>query len=164
MTTVSTPVQTINHPDYRPGHGERRLDRGIVLYGEPAVAWSLWATLYANRCEAVQNPDQDPREGINEEQLATFVKDNDTFAQLVAIAEADAAQATLPTHLSATRLPFPEWKAADQKARFAGYTIARRLHEHAESMREPYVPPVQEDTCHHGVLFTSPCTDCDKVR
>jgi hypothetical protein len=130
---------TVEHPDYRPGRGEKQLDRGLVLYDEAAQAFQVWAAIYGGRCDG-----NDGYERVDRDAVTKVIESGTVLGELVKLAVADAETRTLTD--SVARRP----------ERFAVATalIARR----AELTT---TPKTTEATCSHGAPFTADCTDCE---
>lgn len=145
MSTVS-----INHPDYRPGRGQKRSDREIVLYAEAAQVWAVWQTIYGNRVDG-----RDTYAGVHRDALATTIAAGGVLGTLLSEFVADAETRTLPK----------PWTVRDKVAETApwiNYTVAGLLRDRRIELTAPAAVTVPaDDTCSHGVSFTDICTECE---
>jgi hypothetical protein len=155
MTEMSQPV-SIDHPDYRPGRGERRADREIVLRNEAADAYRVWAKIWDNRRIG------EPRyKGVRQDGLEQVVANGGLLGDLVLIAVGDAT--TRPLRSKA-------WSAATshvefERERYAAYEMAAALRDRYAAVAPVPVSLVPagyaDETCAHGRRFDTDCPDCE---
>jgi hypothetical protein len=144
---------SINHPDYRPGRGEKRSDREIALYAEAAQVWSVWRTIYTNRAEG-----RDAYDRVNREAITAVIAAGGILGTLVAEFVTDAETRALPK-------PWTVREQVAETAPWIDYTVAGMLRARFAELKtpDPALIPVgyAEDTCSHGVAFTADCAACD---
>lgn len=133
---------TVEHPDYRPGCGEKQLDRGVVLHNEAQQAFAVWEAIYTNRCGGA-----DAYEGVNRDALAKVIAAGGVFGDLLNVAVSDAETRPATSTIG---------HRAERHA-VAVILVARRT----ELTAQPVPQPTTEDTCSHGVPFSVDCADCD---
>lgn len=155
-----TQTAAINHPDYRPGRGERSTDRQIRLHNEAADAFRVWAVIWSNRNWNARNP-KAPRplyEGIKKDALDRSIAEGGLRGALFTLAHTDATARPLLPAFGYSRT---DWDAD----RFADYDIAGKL---AAAYEVAVAPPVslvpagyaEETTCRHGRKFSDECAEC----
>ena len=133
---------TVEHPDYRPGRGEKQLDRGVALHGEAATALQVWATIYGNRIEGV-----DPYTGVNRDAVTKTAESGTVLGGLVQVAVSDAQARPLSRTIG---------------HRAERYDIACTLSARHAALAAPApIAESSDSSCSHGVPFTDDCTACE---
>lgn len=148
---------SVDHPDYRSGRGERRADREINLTGPAADAYRIWTAIWGNRTSG-----QPPLDGIRQDGLAAVIAAGGLRAELVQAAVDDATNRPLRTGAWN-----PQTSPAEtERARFAGYEMAKKLRDiYTAGSPNRFLPLTpagynDDNTCRHGRPFSAPCADC----